>query len=472
MGGPSYRRLTAQDSSFLFFEGDDGHAHVTAVAIFEPGALVGPEGSLDIERARAYVDARLHRLPTYRQRLAHTPVQRHAVWVDDERFEIDYHVRHASLARPGGLDQLKELAGQITSVRLDRDRPLWELWFVEGLADGGFAVVAKVHHALVDGVSGVGLLTAILTASPEPVTSALEPWSPKPAPGLVDFLWDGAVSGVRQSLAAIGAVGGALASPRRTASHAAAAALSTWETLGAAFDRPPSTPINRPIGTQRRVDWRALDMAELLDLRKRLDGTLNDVVLAVVAGAMRRYFKARRVRLRGSDLRVIVPVDTRSRPEDAALANRVSAWFVTLPVSERDPLRRFARIRAQTRRRKHARAELVIDLFHRFADWAGSSSLTALGASGVSWLRPYNLIVTNIPGPHFPLYMLGSTLREFVPALPLFANQGLAVTAMSYRGRVYFGLTGDRDVLGDLPEFAEAIEASFAELRAAAEQRP
>jgi WS/DGAT/MGAT family acyltransferase len=294
---------------------------------------------------------------------------------------------------------------------------------------------------------------------------AVSPWVPRPAPSGARLLAGELLHRFLLPLSLLRTAARAGAEPRT-----ALAGLGSL--LRAGIFSTSETPFNGDLGPHRRFDWTRLDLAAVQEVKRACGGKLNDVVLAVVAGAMRRYFKARRVRLRGSDLRVIVPVDTRSRPEDAALANRVSAWFVTLPVSERDPLRRFARIRAQTRRRKHARAELVIDLFHRFADWAGSSSLTALGASGVSWLRPYNLIVTNIPGPHFPLYMLGSTLREFVPALPLFANQGLAVTAMSYRGRVYFGLTGDRDVLGDLPEFADAIEASFEELRAAAEQRP
>jgi WS/DGAT/MGAT family acyltransferase len=475
--GKGYERLSAQDSSFVIFEGAGSHAHVTAVAIFETGPLLAEAGGLDLGRMRAYIGSRLHTLARYRQKLAYTLLQRHPIWVDDPRFDLRYHVRHAALPQPGGDAELKELAGRVASQALDRDKPLWEIWFVEGLTGDRFAAIAKVHHSLVDGVSGVSVLTSLLSPTPDAQVEPAPAWKPRPPPGVVDFLSDGLINGSEFSASTLRALADAVANPRRIAGSVSEGAVAAWETLVGGLGRRPSTPINQPIGDQRRVAWKTLDLADVRDLRKRLDGSINDVVLTIVSGAVRRLLRKRRVRLRGLDFRITVPVDMREGQPDLEVGNKVSAWFVSLPVGERNPKRCFDRIRGQTRRLKQTKAAdgidlflrlADIDLFLRMADWSGSTLLPSGLVNFVSVLRPYNMIVSNIQGPQVPLYLLGARLTEFFPHLPLFENQGLAVAAMSYLGKINFGLVGDWDLIPDLDEFADHLDEATADLREAA----
>jgi WS/DGAT/MGAT family acyltransferase len=473
MGGEtSYERLPAQDASFLQFENAGSPSHVTAVAVFEGGGVVAdPSGALDMERVRTHVAARLHALPHYRQRLAFTPIQGHAVWVDDPDFDIACHVRHAGLPAPGDAARLKELAARIASQPLDRSRPLWELWFVEGLAAGGFAAIAKIHHCMVDGVSGVGVLQSLLSPDKDQQPEAPRPWRPRPAPGTLDFLVDGISAGASFSLSLVRETSGAVLRPLATAGRVLGGAGAAWQTLRAGLKPPPEWSINRPIGQQRRAEWTSLDLHEVRDLRKRLDGSINDVVLAVVAGALRRFFQLRGERLRGRELRAVVPVDMRQGPLDLRVGNRVSSWFVSLPLGEPRALRRFERIRAQTRERKRSQAAVAVDGFMRFADWTSSSSLTLFGVTLVSAIRPYNLIVTNVHGPQLPLYLLGARLRELHPLLPLFERQGLAVAAMSYLGRISFGLSADWNAVPEIHELPPLLAGALDELREAAGAR-
>jgi len=465
-----YTRLSAQDSSFVLVEHDGTQPHVCAVALFDPPSDARRDGGVEIGRVREYVASRLHLLPRYRQRLAFVPIQGLPIWIDDARFDVAYHVHHAGLPRPGGRQELQTLAARIASQPLDRDRPLWEIWFVEGLADGGFATIVKVHHCMVDGVSGVGVITALLSPTPETAFEAGPSWSPQPPPSALTLLVDGVAGLAGAGAAALRAGGFALTRPLETGAGVARLATSAWQTLATGVPPLSRTPLNRPIGRGRRVDWRSLDLGVLRELRKRLDGTLNDVALSVVSGALSRYLRARRVSLRGLDFRIVVPVDVRRGEGDRGAANRVSAWFVTLPLGEKNPLRRFEKIREQTRRRKASHAASAIDAFLRFADASGSTPLTALGVRFVTSLRPYHMIVTNVHGPMVPLYLLGGRMREFHPLLPLFANQGLAIAMMSYDGRIHIGLNADWDAVRDLESLADSFEESLLELRDAAER--
>jgi WS/DGAT/MGAT family acyltransferase len=451
-------------------EHDGTQPYVCAVALFDPPPAGG--SGLEIARVRDYISSRLHLLPRYRQRLAFIPVQGLPIWIDDERFDVAYHVHHAALPHPGGRSELQALAARIASQPLDRDRPLWEIWFVEGLAGGGFAAIVKVHHCMVDGVSGVGVMTALLLPTPETEFEPAPPWSPQPAPSTLTLLADGMAGLAGFGASALRAAGSALTSPLEAGAGAARLVASAWQTLATGVPPLPDTPLNRPIGRARRVDWRSLDLAALRELRKRLDGTLNDVALSVVSGALAGYLRARRVKLRGLDFRIVVPVDVRAGDGDRAAANRVSAWFVNLPLGEKDPMRRFEKIREQTRRRKAVHAASAIDALLRLADSSGSTPLTALGVRFVSNLRPYHMIVTNVHGPMVPLYLLGARLCELHPLVPLFANQGLSVAMMSYDGRVHVGLNADWDAVRDLSPLADAFEESLADLQIAAERGP
>lgn len=467
----AYERLSAQDSSYLKFEGARANIHVTATAIFDAQPLNEPGRGLPMQRIRSLVESRLHLLPHYRQRLAYTPVQRHPIWIDDADFDLFHHVRHAALPRPGSEAQLKELAAHIASQPLDRERPLWELWFVEGISEQRFGMIAKIHHCMVDGVSGVGALAALLSPTPQAEPEPAPRWKPRPPPTTLEFVADGVSNGAALSTSVLSTLGDGLLNPRRGAARLADGATLAWDTLRAGFTPPADTPLNRPIGFQRRVDWKVVDLESVRELRKGLDGSINDVVLTIVSGAVRRLMKRRRVKLRGLDFRVVIPVDMRTGPVDLSVANRVSAWFVSMPVSERSPLRRFERIRRQTRKLKKTEVARGIDGFMRFADWAGSTRLTFWGVNLASLVRPYNLIVTNVHGPQLPLYLLGAPLREFHPQLPLFDNQGMAIAIMSYLGQISFGLTGDAKLAPDLAAFADDLEESFQELRSAAGAR-
>ena len=464
----TYERLSAQDSSFVMFDAGRGQLAIGAIAIFSLGSRADSARADDIgiEAFRKHVASRLHLLPHYRQRLETSPFQGHPIWVDDDRFDLTRHVRHAGIPAPGSDTQLKELAAEIISRPLDLARPVWELWLVEGLQGGGFAVVAKVHHCIVDGVRGVSVLTALLSPSADATIEEAHPWKAKPRPHWLEFLGRGITETADLAAEALRNVGAAILSPGEAVNSILEVSKAGAASLQVGLRPPPKTPLNQPITSQRRVEWCDVDLAEVRDLKKRLDGTVNDVVLTLVAGALRRMLKQRHVSLRSLDLRVIVPVDTRG-VADTTAGNRVAAWFIDLPVSEPNPRKRFLKVREQTREHRRSNAEQGINMFLRFADWIGSSRLPYWGVGIVQMLRPYNLIVTSVHGPPVPLYLLGARLDSFYPTVPLFVNQGITVAAMSYVDRISFGILADWNLVPDLHGVAVAIGESLEELRCA-----
>ena len=465
-----YERLSAVDSSFFLFESPDAHMHVAALGVFRTEAPSAGPGALKIALLRDHVESRLHLFPRYRKRLDFTPIQRHPIWVDDDCFNLAYHVRHTALPSPGDQQELNDLAGRIMSAQLDHKKPLWELWLIEGLEGGRFALLAKVHHCMVDGASGVDLLTALLSPARGETFAPPEPWSPQPAPSRLDLLSEEIRYSAGRPLAALRAVREALRRPEEASTRFTESAQAVWQALAAGLRVPPDTPLNRPIGTHRRLDWCSIGLAEVKNVKRNLHGTVNDVVLTVVTGALRKFLKARRVPLAKLDLRVAIPVNMRSSQDDMKAANRVSALFLSLPIAEHDPLRQFEKIRTETERLKRSGAAQGLDLFTRFMDWSRWDLLTYWGVRLVSAAHPFNMVVTNVPGPQFPLYLLGRPLEALYPHIPLFENQGMGVAVMSYLGTVCFGLTADWDLVPDLSVFARAIDSSFAELAAAAEK--
>jgi WS/DGAT/MGAT family acyltransferase len=471
MSSRAYEPLSAQDSSFVTFERRATHMHIGAVAILEAGPLRTADGGIDTEVLSKYIESRLHLLPRYRQKLAFTPLGRRPIWIDDPHFNLRYHVRHTSLPRPGSDQKLKDLAGRILSQHLDRTKPLWEIWLVEGLSGGRFAAIGKVHHSILDGAGGVSLLTLLLRPSPDGRVEPAPLWMPRPPPSPLRLLADEGLRQAKLPFEMLRRVRRGLREPRQALAALAERSGSVLEFLGAGLRRPGSTPFNRPIGPHRRFDWHEIDLDRVGALRRRLDGTVNDVILAVVAGALRRFLLARGARLRGLDYRVIIPVNMRRPDEAVGATNRVSALFLSLPVEEADPHRRFGHIRRETRKLKESKAREGVALFTDFADWSGSTLLMRAGVALASRVHPYNLIVTNVPGPQTPFYLLGARLMEIYPQLPLFENQGLGVAVMSYRGKVCWGLLGDWDLVPDLASFSASIEASVEELEAVAASR-
>ncbi|MDZ7378461.1 MAG: wax ester/triacylglycerol synthase family O-acyltransferase [candidate division KSB1 bacterium] len=458
-----YEPLSATDRSFLLFERRSTHMHLGGVTVFDSGTLLRADGGVDIERIRAYIASRLPLIPRYRQRLAYVPWEGSPVWVDDDRFHLDYHVRHTALPRPGDEQQLKQLAGRLMSIPLDRRRPLWEAWVVEGLQHNRFAIVLKTHHAVVDGVSGVDLMATLLQPDPVETFDPAPPWRPRPAPSGAQLLGDKVLERLLLPAELWRGFRAAINDPQAAVARASKALNRSVWFLRSGLHFPSPTPLNQPIGPYRRFDWQELPLAGAKEIKNRWGGSVNDVVLATVTGAVRRYLRRKVVSLDGMEFRAVVPVSLR-RPEDPAVSgNRVSAWLLALPVSEPDPLKRYRALVAETERRKRTHEERALEVFTRVAEVM--NPLLTLGVRVATRLAPFNLIVTNVPGPQFPLFLLGARLLRGYPTVPLFDYQGLGVAIFSYDGALLFGLNADFDLVPDLHEFAADLKASFVELQ-------
>jgi diacylglycerol O-acyltransferase / wax synthase len=468
-----YERLPVQDGTFLAFEDPNSHMTIGATLVFDAAPLATPDGGIDVERIRAYIESRLHQIPRYRQRLAWVPVEGHPVWVDDDHFTIGYHVRHTALPRPGDERSLKRLSARVMSQQLDRGKPLWEAWVAEGLEGGRFALIVKTHHCMTDGVGAVDLVQVLLSASPDATIEEAPRWTPRPAPSGQDLLRDELLRWARTPLTAASIAGRWLRGDVDFRQALAEGYAPVLEVVRAGLKGAADTPLNRPIGPHRRIDWRTTELARVKVVKNRFGGTVNDVVLATVAGAVRRFFKRRRVPLEGVDFRTVVPVSVRTTEERGVMRNRASAWILSLPIDERDPRRRFARVRDTTEELKRTRHALGAQILGDLAELAGSLTFLHLGVRLMQRANPYNLIVTNVPGPPVPLYLLGARLLEGYPLVPLFENQALGVALFSYGDHLFWGFNGDWDLVPDLNHFADDVEASFDELYAAAiEQEP
>jgi diacylglycerol O-acyltransferase / wax synthase len=464
---PAYHPLSAQDRAFLWFEDASAHMHLGGIALFESAPLLGPTGGIDIERIRAHIASRLHLVPRYRQRLGWIPLVNRPVWVDDEHFNLAYHVRHTAVPRPGDDAQLKDLASRILSQQLYRGKPLWELYIVEGLEGGRFAILVKTHHALADGISAFDLFSALLAAAPTDRVDAPAPWRPAPAPSAWTMLRDQALFYAQAPLALGQGLVEALAEPAQFPARVAEGTRAVWELVRAGLPRPTPTPLEGPLGPHRRFDWLALDLEAVKAVKNRFGGTVNDVVLAVVAGAVRRFLRHRGMDARGVQYRVVVPVSVRSEAERGAISNRVSGWLLTLPLDEADARRRLAIVRATTAQVRESKQALGPQVLQRAVEYAMPAFLQ-LGVRLTAHLHAFNLIVTNVPGPPEPLYLLGARLLGGYPQVPLFENQGLGVALFSYCGTLYWGFNADWDRVPDLPAFVDAVAHSLAELTEAA----
>jgi len=461
-----YERLTALDASFLAIE--DVNTHMAATLIFDSAPLRTADGGLDMERIRSYIGSRLHLIPRYRQRLVYTPLERHPVWVDDDRFNLFYHVRHTSLPRPGSERQLKRLCGRLLSQKLDLTKPLWEIWVIEGLEDGSFALVAKAHHCMVDGVSGMGLLRLLL--SPEESVSINTPnWAPRRVPNRIELLAGELRRRAEMPFTALRAVRDSIADPWATWEGVREKLDAFTEFFGQAAVKAPAMPINpEHIGPHRRFDWVRLDLTRVKEIKNQLGGTVNDVVLTSIVGAMRRYLAGRGPTGRSPlDLRVMIPVNIRSRDQQGALGNRVAQMVAALPLGEDHPRRIHQRVVASTESVKHSHQAEATELIEDFSDWTAAGLLTQLVRFAAK-RRPYNLVVTNVPGPPIPLYLLGARLLHSYPMVPLFSNQALGIALFSYMDGIYFGVNADWDALPDVHDFVDAIDQSFEDLYASA----
>jgi diacylglycerol O-acyltransferase / wax synthase len=456
-------RLTGLDASFLHLEDSSSHMHVAGVMLFE-----GPPPPYS-ELLDAF-ERRLPLVPRYRQRLAFVPLgQGRPCWVDDPHFNLRYHVRSTALASPGSERQLKDLAGRVFSQQLDRDKPLWEVWLVEGLDDDRFAVLSKTHHALVDGISGVDIMSVLFDTSPEPAapTDPGDRWLPRPLPSQAQLLAEALLERATIPAEISRSVRAVLRGPRRIAESVRDAAVGVGAMAWAGLNPAPSTPYNKSIGPHRRFTWVRADLRELKAIKDELGGTVNDVVLSIVTGALGRHLRRRGTGTNGLELKAMVPVSVRTDVERGALGNRVAAMMAPLPVWCQEPVARLDIVREQLKDLKSGGQAVGAQVL---TDLSGFAPPTIMDQASrlMARQRFFNLVVTNVPGPQFPLYLLGRRMLDPFPMVPLAKNQALGVALLSYDGRINFGLVGDYDLLWDLDELAADLEESLTELASAA----
>ena len=462
-------RLSALDSAFLHLEDDStAHMHVASVMVFE-GKAPTPQELID------HVLSRLHLVPRYRQRLAYVPLgQGRPIWTDDPHFNPRYHIRHTALPRPADEAALKQLAGRLFSQRLDRSKPLWEIWLVQRMAGGRFALIAKTHHALVDGISGVDITTVLFDAAAEPVATARPPapWTARPLPGAAKLLGEALLERTTVPAEMTRGARALLRAPRRAALQLKDNLASIGATTIAGVSAPaPPSPFNVDIGPHRRYTFLDGDLAQFKAIKASLGGTLNDVVLASVSLALGRYLRAQGHDTEGLTLKAMVPVSVRAdmdrKSHPPALGNQVAAMWAPLPVGEEDPvacLRQIARAMNDLKESGQAvGAQVLIDL-------AGFAPPTILSQAARLQARQrfFNLVVTNVPGPQFPLYLLGRRLQVLYPVVPLARRQALGIAVMSYDGHLGFGLLADYDALPELERLARDLRWAVSALARAA----
>ena len=457
--------MNALDVTFLDVEDSVSHMHIGSVGIFE-----GPPPSR--EEGAAWVLGKLTLVPRYRQTVRRPPLSLgRPVWVDDQHFNIDYHLRRTALPAPGGEQELRLLVGRVMSQQLDRDKPLWEMWLVEGLDGGRWALISKMHHALVDGVAGSDLLSVLLDPDPDAPPPPVAPWAPRPGAGTATLLAGALTSNlmipVRVTAAALGA-------PRRVATRAVEAAQGLrgyGHTL-----TPSASSLNGPIGPHRRWTVARGSLEQIRRIRAAFGGTVNDVVLACIAGGFRDLLIARGEGL-AHPVRTLVPVSARADDQHGELNNRVTAIFADLPVGIADPLARLRAIRHQMSDLKASHEPEAGEALVGLADLATPPLLLALGERLATRVpqRGVNTVTTNVPGPRVPLYACGRRMVEAMPYVPLGGHVAIGVAIFSYAGACTFGITSDLDLAPDTDVLAQGIETALGELlarAAAVEEQP
>jgi diacylglycerol O-acyltransferase / wax synthase len=456
-------RLTGLDSSFLHLERDATHMHVAGCMVFD-GQPPGYDELVE------QIVARLHLIPRYRQRLAFVPFnQGRPVWVDDPHFNPYFHVRHTALPHPGSEDLLKRLTSRVFSQALDRSRPLWELWLVEGLDRDRFALLSKTHHALVDGVSGVDIATVLFDSSPDPVPIAPpeHAWVSRPLPSGAQLLADSLLERATVPAEVVRGVRATLRGPRQIAGRATRALAGVGAVAKSGLQAAPGSPFNVKIGPHRRFTWVRGDLAEFKAIKDSLGGTVNDAVLAVVAGALGRYMRLQGLPTEGVVLKAMVPISVRADVERGALGNRVAAMWAPLPVGVTDPVEALLRISAEMDGIKDSGQAVGAQVLTELTGFA-PPTIMAQAARLQARQRMFNLVVTNVPGPQFPLYVLGRELEAMFPMVPLAENTALGIAIMSYNGQLNFGLNADYDAMPELESLADELRGAIEDLAAAA----
>jgi len=456
-------RLTAVDASFLSNESDSTHMHIGAVLIFE-----GPPPSYD--DFVDHVESRLPYVPRYRQKLIYPPLDAgRPLWADDAAFNLSFHMRHTALPSPGDDSELIALANRVFSQGLDRTRPLWEMWLVQELADDRFAVLIKSHHAMIDGVSGVDIGTVIfdVAADAEPI-AVEDDWAPHAEPSSLDLLRRSAGELATAPVHLGERLANAVRHPESVVDRLGDQAEGLAEVARAFADPAPEVPLNTEIGPHRRIAWARADLEDFKKVKDSFSTTVNDVVLAIVAGSVRKWLIGRGVPTDELELRAMVPVSVRGEDERGHLGNKLATMRAPLPVYEDDPVARLEIVTAAMDGLKQSKQALGAETIARLNDFA-PPTLLAQAARLTFSTRLFNLLVTNVPGPQIPLYVLGRRLEEAFPMAFLAKNHALAIGVMSYNGQVNIGLIGDYDAMPDIEMVARGLNAALDELLEAAD---
>ena len=456
-----HERLSALDAIFLDVENKAAPMHVGAALLFDAKPLTLEHGGLDMERLTRYTRAALDSIPRYRQRVEWVPAFNHPVWVDDDRFNLNFHLRHTRLPLPGDERSLKRLVGRLFSQHLDRSRPLWEFWVVEGVEDDTFALVVKVHHCMGDGIAGVELLQALLQVMPDATERVPKEWQARPAPSRMALArgeFKHRVDGLRQLSHYGSRVRENLSGLRKL--------------LQSGMKPTPRTLFTeRDISPFRRFDWLSMDLRDVKAIKNSLGGTINDVVVATTTGAVRRFLRRRKQRRDSVEqFRTALPVNIR-KAGGQSVGNAVAMLLADLPVSEPDPVERLKKVIEITNELKRESnqtggAALIEDI----ADLTTKHLVSQLYKAAME-LRSYNLIITNVPGPPIPLYLLGAQMKAIYPMVPLMRNQNLGIALFSYNGGLHWGFNADWESFPEVHEFVEDLEATFAEYKQLASAR-
>lgn len=477
-----YDTMNPTDYGFLVHESPTEHMHVTGLATFDAGPLALQHGGIDFAKLKKALDDVLHRVPRYRQKLMWvektTPsalgrmtrwMQANTdyppVWVDDTDFDLDYHVRHASLPNPGNDEQLKTFVGQVMSQQLDRSRPLWEVYIVEGLEGGGFACVTKMHHCMVDGESGIDLSAVMMHIDPNFVPEDGPVFRPRKAPTQAELKaelrraqlmkpWK-VVQDLREYGRASDNVGRDLLERTRAVGEMISSSMG---------QKRAESPVNGQSSARRIYDWLDLPLEDVKKIAKTANATVNDVVLTVVTGAVRDYCGARGFDLKNEPFRVSAPVSMRKRTgiktEEGEMGNEITQWTVPLPIEHRSPMKQLDAIHEETVALKDSAAVLATQTLSNILSLSPGLMGAMMGQATVA----VNTVVTNVPGPQFALYQRGAEMQRVRPVVPLNNELGLVIGVLSYNGTISFGLSGDPAIVDDMGEFREALAASFARL--------
>jgi diacylglycerol O-acyltransferase len=463
-----HERLSALDASFLYLEKPSVHMHVAGLAILDPSTRA--EGVLTERDLARLISERIHLVPRFRQRVVVPPFGAgRPVWVDDRDFDLSFHLRRTALPSPGGRRELAEFVQRVHSRPLDRTKPLWEMYLIEGLEDGYVAVLSKSHHAMIDGVSGMDIATVMFDFSPETQRVKSQVWEPQPEPSGGELLVQAVVDQVSHPVQ--GLLDGAtrvLRAPQE-ALQQVGRILGGIRSLVAMGPAPPG-PFNVLVGPNRRFAMAEVPVADAKMIKNALGGTVNDVILAAVAGALRALLLARGEPVEGLTLRAMVPVSTRDDAKQTALGNQVSMFFVGLPIGVSDPARRLRKITATTKELKSSHQAVAATALMSSAQWA-PPTLHGLAARLLARQRVVNLVISNVPGPQVPLYLDGARLLVAFPVMPLGEQMALSVAVTSLSGVMGFGFTTDWDTGTDIDGLSDGLLEAFDELKKAAEAK-